>query len=106
VTVTGGEERNRDRQDGNMRHRAHRNPLLTGRHCGSTVKMEVITCCGRCGLPLPEGQRRRFCSNACRQAAYRRRRRLRPIDDAWRHELLTFKEAARLLPRILPPNSP
>ena len=30
--------------------------------------------CPACGLNLPAGRSRRFCSHACRQAAYRRRR--------------------------------
>jgi hypothetical protein len=29
--------------------------------------------CAACGQPLPAGRSRRFCSAACRQAAYRRR---------------------------------
>ncbi len=29
--------------------------------------------CPACGAPLPAGRSRRFCSPACRQAAYRRR---------------------------------
>jgi hypothetical protein len=29
--------------------------------------------CAACGSPLPAGRSRRFCSPACRQAAYRRR---------------------------------
>ena len=29
--------------------------------------------CDACGAPLPAGRSRRFCSPACRQAAFRRR---------------------------------
>jgi hypothetical protein len=39
--------------------------------------------CAYCGgpLPRPRTRRRRYCDNACRQAAYRRRRRMRPPRD-------------------------
>jgi hypothetical protein len=36
----------------------------------------VTTSCAACGGPLPAGRARRWCSDACRQAAFRRRHQL------------------------------
>jgi hypothetical protein len=33
----------------------------------------VTAPCGACGAPLPDGRARHWCSDACRQAAWRRR---------------------------------
>ncbi len=35
----------------------------------------VTIACARCGRPVPPAGRRRFCSDACRQAAFRQRHR-------------------------------
>jgi predicted nucleic acid-binding Zn ribbon protein len=40
----------------------------------------VTATCPRCGGPLPVGRSRRWCSDACRQAAWRRRHQ--PVDPA------------------------
>ena len=39
----------------------------------SDVCVTAPGCCPACGQRLPTGRSRRFCSPACRQAAYRRR---------------------------------
>jgi hypothetical protein len=41
--------------------------------CGPWRYGSVTAACGHCGGALPAGRSRRFCSGACRQAAYRRR---------------------------------
>jgi hypothetical protein len=38
----------------------------------------VTASCGACGRQLPAGRARRWCSDACRQAAFRRRHRSQP----------------------------
>ena len=37
---------------------------------------DVTIACARCGRPVPPVGRRRFCSDACRQAAFRQRQRM------------------------------
>ena len=36
--------------------------------------------CARCGEPMPDAHRRRYCSSACRQAAYRERKAAGPVE--------------------------
>jgi hypothetical protein len=39
----------------------------------------VTAACASCGGPLPAGRPRRWCSDACRQAGFRRRHQLTPV---------------------------
>jgi len=46
---------------------ARRRPAMPSRNVGVTAR------CAACGEPLPDGRARRWCSDACRQAAWRLR---------------------------------
>jgi hypothetical protein len=48
-------------------------PRATGRCCPQLSLTSGQNACPFCGGPLPFGRSRRFCSSACRQAAYRQR---------------------------------
>ena len=68
-----------------------RNALVTVDRNGVTDGYQVHNSCACCGKALPPG-RGRFCSNACRQAAYRQRRRPRMSDCGTKNEPATMND--------------
>ena len=64
----------------------------------------VTASCPVCGRPLPPGRARRWCSDACRQAAWRRRHRrpdYQPLPAAQPKKPVTVYECSECGTRLL-----